>query len=102
MINMEIKRHLQPLCWVGFVYKQAVLTASSSPQGWFRSSRVCPGLSGMKALREKSSSHIRGSLWGENCSKRDGASKVHRDFYKGPEGKEERLKAGCVKCEERL
>lgn len=32
MINMEIKRHLQPLSWVGFIYKQAGLAAASSQQ----------------------------------------------------------------------
>lgn len=87
MINVEIKRHLQPLSWADFVYKQAVLTASSSPQCCFRSSRVCPGLSGVKAL-----GNIPGSLWGENCSKQNGASKAHRDFCKGLEGKEQQLK----------
>lgn len=93
MINMEIKRHLQPLSWVGFVYKQTVLTACCSPQCWFRSSRLCPGLSGVKDLGKMSASYIPGSLWGENCSKRDGASKVHRDFCKGLEGKEQQLKS---------
>lgn len=29
---MEIKRHLQPLSWVGFIYKQVVLAAPSSLQ----------------------------------------------------------------------
>lgn len=93
MINMEIKRHLQPLSWAGFVYKQAVLTASSSPQRWLRSNGVCPGLSGVKALGKMSVSHIPGSLWGENSSKRDGASKAHGDFCKGLKGKEQQLKS---------
>lgn len=78
--------------WVGFVYKQAVVTASSSPQCWFRSSTVCPGLSG-EGLEENECQPHPWVTVGRKLQQKDGASNAHRDFCEGLEGKEQQLKS---------